>query len=133
MCIRGSYTGWLWLDPVVSLVIVGVIVWGTWSLLRESLAMSLHAVPLGLDSAAVRSLLEKQAGVKAVHDLHIWPMSTTETAFTAHLVMPEGYPGDAFLHGLAKELADHFGITHSTIQIETGDFTQCALESAGVI
>ena len=87
------YTGWLWLDPAVSLVIVSVIVWGTWSLLRESLAMSLKAVPQGVDPVAVRALLAQQPGVEAVHDLHIWPMSTADIALTAHLVIPGGHPG----------------------------------------
>jgi cobalt-zinc-cadmium efflux system protein len=127
------YTGWLWLDPVVSLLIVGVIVWGTWSLLRESLAMSLHAVPPGLDSAAVRALLEKQPGVKAVHDLHIWPMSTTDIALTAHLLIPGGHPGDAFLMHIAEELSAHHGIGHVTLQVETDPATACALESDQVV
>ena len=80
------YTGWLWLDPLTSLVIVGVIVWGTWSLLRDSLAMSVDAVPPSIDPQAVRSYLASCAGLPAVHDLHIWPFSTTENALTAHLV-----------------------------------------------
>ncbi len=127
------YTGWPWLDPVVSLVIVGVIVWGTWSLLRESLAMSLHAVPPGLDSAAVRALLEKQSGVVAVHDLHIWPMSTTDIALTAHLLIPGGHPGDSFLMHIAEELHAHHGIGHVTLQVETDPATACALESDNVV
>ena len=91
------YTGWLWLDPLASLVIVGVIVWTTWSLLRDSLAMSVDAVPASIDPQAVRSYLASCAGVAAVHDLHIWPLSTTENALTAHLVCPGGHPGDEFL------------------------------------
>lgn len=127
------YTGWLWLDPVVSLLIVGVIVWGTWSLLRESLAMSLKAVPSGIDPAAVRALLEKQSGVKAVHDLHIWPMSTTDIALTAHLLVPGGHPGDSFLMHIAEELSSHHGIGHVTLQVETDPATACALESDNVV
>jgi cobalt-zinc-cadmium efflux system protein len=127
------HTGWLLLDPVVSLVIVGVIVWGTWSLLRESLAMSLRAVPTGIDPVAVRKLLERQPGVSAVHDLHIWPMSTTDIALTAHLLIPGGYPGDSFLMHIAEELRTHHGIGHVTLQIETDPATDCALESDHVV
>ncbi len=122
------YTGWSWLDSTVSLVIVGVIVWGTWSLLRESLAMSLKAVPPGIDPAAVRALLVKQPGVAAVHDLHIWPMSTTDIALTAHLVIPSGHPGDSFLMHIAEELRAHHGIGHVTLQVETDPSTACTLE-----
>lgn len=111
-------TGWLWLDPVMSLVIVAVIVAGTWGLLRDSVAMSLDAVPPGVDPEAVRAFLGRQAGVAAVHDLHIWPMSTTEIALTAHLVMPGGHPGDAFLRHVAVELREHHAIGHATLQVE---------------
>ncbi len=95
------YTGWLWLDPLVSLIIVAVIVWGTWSLLRDSVAMSLSAVPPGIDAPAVQKYLQSVDGVSALHDLHIWPMSTTEVALTVHLVMPKGHPGDAVLLEIA--------------------------------
>lgn len=127
------YTGWLWLDPIVSLVIVTVIVWGTWGLLRESLAMSLKAVPPGVDSAAVRRFLEKQKGVAAIHDLHIWPMSTTDIALTAHLLIPGGHPGDSFLMHIVEELRAHHGIGHVTLQVETDPSTACALESDQVV
>lgn len=127
------YTGWLWLDPVVSLLIVGVIVWGTWKLLRESLAMSLKAVPAGIDPATVRAFLEKQHGVAAVHDLHIWPTSTTDAALTAHLVMPKGHPQDSFLMQVAEELRLHHNIGHVTLQIETDMATVCALEPDHVV
>jgi cobalt-zinc-cadmium efflux system protein len=113
-------TGALWIDPVTSLVIVAVIGWGTWGLLKDSVKMALHAVPDGVDESAVQRFLAGQPGVTAVHDLHIWPMSTTETALTAHLVMPGGHPGDQFLHHLAHELEDDFGIGHATVQVETG-------------
>lgn len=114
-------TGWLRLDPAVSLAIAAVIVVGTWRLLQRGLAMALHAVPHQIDPAAVRAQLAATPGVTAVHDLHIWPMSTTETALTVHLVMPEGHPGDAALSALIGELDRRFAIGHATIQIETGD------------
>jgi cobalt-zinc-cadmium efflux system protein len=114
------YTGWLWLDPVGGLVIAGVIVWSTWGLLRDSVALALDAVPEHIDPRAVRAYLLKLAGVTEVHDLHIWAMSTTETALTVHLVIPGGHPGDAFTAEVCKELRAHHHVHHSTIQIETG-------------
>ena len=113
-------TGALWIDPVTSLIIVAVIAWGTWGLLKDSVKMSLLAVPDTIDEGEVRGYLSGLPGVGAVHDLHIWPMSTTETALTAHLVMPQGHPGDAFLHDLAHELEHRFSIEHATVQVETG-------------
>ncbi|WP_241461747.1 cation diffusion facilitator family transporter [Aurantiacibacter luteus] len=107
------------IDPVVSLVIVTVIAWGTWGLLKDSVKMSLLAVPDSVDEAGVRGFLAGLPGVAAVHDLHIWPMSTTETALTAHLVMPGGHPGDAFLREATGELEHHHAIGHVTIQVET--------------
>jgi cobalt-zinc-cadmium efflux system protein len=114
-------TGWLWLDPAISLVIAAVIVFATWRFLRHALDMALHAVPPGIDAAAVRRHLVAVPGVAAVHDLHIWPMSTTTTALTCHLVMPGGHPGDAVLAEIADALRDRYGIEHATIQVETGD------------
>jgi cobalt-zinc-cadmium efflux system protein len=108
----------VWIDPITSLLIVGVIAWGTWGLARDSIKLGLNAVPDGIDEAQVRTHLAMLDGVSEVHDLHIWPMSTTETALTAHLVMPGGHPGDAFLHDLAHQLERHFQIGHATIQIE---------------
>ena len=125
-------TGWSWVDPVVSLVIVVLIVWGTWGLLRESAGMALHAVPPGIDPRAVRTALESLPGVEAVHDLHIWPLSTTSTALTCHLVMPDGAPGDAFIAGIAEVMRTRFKIGHVTIQIER-QAGQCALEAEGVV
>lgn len=113
-------TGALWIDPVTSLVIVAVIAWGTWGLLKDSVKMGLLAVPESIDEGHVRTWLAGLPGIAAVHDLHIWPMSTTETAFTAHLVMPAGHPGDAALHEIAHELEHRFGIHHATIQVEIG-------------
>lgn len=121
-------TGWLWFDPIVSLIIVAVVVVGTWQLLRDSVNLALDAVPEGISPQAVQTYLAERPGVAQVHDLHIWAMSTTETALTAHLVMPSGYPGDAFLAETCKELHDHFGIEHATLQVETGDRNHpCAL------
>jgi cobalt-zinc-cadmium efflux system protein len=118
-------TGALWIDPVTSLIIVLVIGWGTWGLLKDSVKMGLLAVPDSIDEGAVRGSLSGLPGVAAVHDLHIWPMSTTETALTAHLVMPRGHPGDAFLHDIAHDLEERFGIVHATLQVETGGVEHC--------
>jgi cobalt-zinc-cadmium efflux system protein len=129
-----AHTGWLWLDPTVSLLIVAVITSGTWGLLRKSVAMALDAVPEGIDPAAVKACLAELPGVAAVHDLHIWPMSTTETALTAHLVIPGGTTGDAFLADVAKTLHDRFGIGHTTVQVERGDRgAACKLEPDTVV
>ena len=114
-------TGAWWIDPVTSLVIVAIIGAGTWGLLKDSVKMGLLAVPDRIDEPAVRAFLSALPGVTAVHDLHIWPMSTTETALTAHLVMPGGYPGDTFLRDLAHELGHDFGIEHATVQVEVGE------------
>jgi cobalt-zinc-cadmium efflux system protein len=113
-------TGILVIDPITSLIIVAVIGWGTWGLLKDSVKMGLLAVPDNIDEGEVRGFLSGLPGVNAVHDLHIWPMSTTETALTAHLVMPAGQPGDAFLHDVAHELEHRFHIGHATVQVETG-------------
>ena len=118
-------TGAMWIDPATSLVIVLVIGWGTWGLLKDSVKMGLLAVPDKIDEAAVRAYLAGLPGVAAVHDLHIWPMSTTETALTAHLVMPGGHRGDGFLHDLAHELEHRFSIDHATVQVETGTAAVC--------
>lgn len=128
-----TLTGAQWIDPVTSLLIVGIIAVGTWGLLKDSLRMSLHAVPPGIDERKVRHFLNSLSGVEAVHDLHIWPMSTTETALTAHLVMPGGHPGDSFLHQLAHELDHDFGIGHATVQVETIDGHECALLHDNVV
>lgn len=115
------YTGWNWLDPVTSLLITVVIVIGTWGLLRESLKLAVNAVPGHVDLAEVADYLRERPGVLDIHDLHIWGMSTTETALTVHLVMPEGPPGDAFLDAIADALHERFRIGHSTLQVERGD------------
>lgn len=114
-------TGWLWFDPVVSLVIVVVIVIGTWQLLKDSVNLALDAVPVDIEPQAVKTYLKELPGVDHIHDLHIWAMSTRETALTVHLVMPNGFPGDDFLTETSQQLHDLFGIEHPTLQIETGD------------
>jgi cobalt-zinc-cadmium efflux system protein len=121
-----QFTGWLWIDPVTSLIVAGLIFLATADLFRESLTMAMAGVPRSIDPEKVESHLLDLPGVTRVHDLHIWSMSTTEYALTAHLVMPDGFPGDTFLQGCAHGIAHDFGITHSTFQIEdgTGD---CAL------
>jgi cobalt-zinc-cadmium efflux system protein len=118
-------TGWQWVDPAVSLVICAIIIWSTWSLLRDSVSMSLAAVPRNIDATGVSAYLERLPGVAQLHDLHIWPVSTTETALTCHLVMPGGHPGDGFLTDTAHALAHRFAIGHTTIQIETIETTAC--------
>lgn len=114
-------TGWRWLDPAISLVIVAVILSGTWGLLRDSVNLALDAVPESVDTAAVEAYLAGLPVVAGVHDLHIWGMSTTETALTAHLVVPDDAVGDGLLTQVAGDLHDQFGIEHATLQIEHGD------------
>ena len=111
-------TGQYWIDPAMSLVIVAVIAIGTWGLLRESIRLALQAVPEGVELERVEHYLASLPDVTAVHDLHIWPMSTTQTALTAHLEMPNGSGGDEFLHNVCQHLHDEFRIEHCTIQIE---------------
>lgn len=127
-------TGWLWLDPAVSLVVSAVIVIGSWGLLKSAIGLALDAVPEGLDADAVRAHLAALPGVTALHDLHIWGMSTTETALTCHLVMPGGHPGDAALNAMTQALHARFGIAHATIQIELADSDDvCALTPEHVV
>jgi cobalt-zinc-cadmium efflux system protein len=113
-------TGLTWLDPLVSIVIVLFILMSTWSLLKESLRLVLAAVPDNVDEAKVSDFLRARPGVTAMHDLHIWAMSTTETALTAHLVMPAGYPGDAAVDAITDQLKADYAIHHCTLQIEMG-------------
>ena len=110
--------GWAWLDPVVSLAIAGVIVAGAWGLFRQSLHLAFDGVPESIELAEVHAWLSSQPGVTDVHDLHVWALGTAEIALTAHLVMPAGYPGDAFVAGIAVELEQRFQIRHPTLQIE---------------
>lgn len=129
-----ALTGWSWLDPVTSLTVSAIIVYGTWDLVKQALRLALNAVPAGVDAAAVRTYLAGLAGVSGLHDLHIWGMSTTETALTCHLVMPHGHPGDAALNRVAHELEHRFGIHHATIQIELADSgEECALTPEHVV
>jgi len=124
------YTGWNWLDPAASIVIVAMIMLGTWALLRDSLRMMLAAVPDNVDAPKVEQFLRGSAGVSGVHDLHIWSMSTTETALTAHLVMPAGYPGDLAIDAIGTQLRERFSIQHSTLQVELGTTEHaCALHA----
>ena len=115
------FTGWQWIDPVMSLVVIAVIASGTWQLFRESGNLILDAVPEEINPLAVSSYFEQLQGVARVHHLHIWAMSTTEICLTVNLVMPDGHPGDRFLEEVRHELHDRFDIVHPTIQIELGD------------
>ncbi|MDA8109429.1 MAG: cation diffusion facilitator family transporter [Betaproteobacteria bacterium] len=115
------WTGMDWIDPAMSLVVAALIVASTWGLLREALALALHSAPRSIALAEVRRYLCGLPGVAGVHDLHVWAMSTSENALTAHLVMPAGHPGDAFLERVAEELRARFLIGHPTLQVELGD------------
>lgn len=126
-------TGWTRLDGLASLAIAVIILVSTWRLLRESVGMSLDAVPLGITTEEVGSFLKRQPGVSAIHDLHVWPISTTETALSCHCLMPGGHPGDEFLVRLAHELHERFGIGHATIQVEVDEAVICALEPDHVV
>jgi cobalt-zinc-cadmium efflux system protein len=112
-------TGWAWIDPAVSLLVAGLILASTWGLLRDSVDLALDAVPRDIDPQAVRSYLRTLPSVAEVHDLHVWGMSTTEAALTAHLVIPDRSADDALLARIERELHDRFGIEHATLQIET--------------
>ncbi len=115
-----SRTGWTWIDPTLSLIIAAVIAISTWDLFWQSLNLAIDTVPPNVDLEQVRGYLAGLPGVTAVHDLHIWALSTTETALTVHLVKPEAVVDDDWLDGIADELHERFGIEHPTIQMETG-------------
>ncbi|CAG9217056.1 Cobalt-zinc-cadmium resistance protein CzcD [Paraburkholderia tropica] len=124
-------TGWNWVDPAMSIAVVGVIVYGTWGLLRESVRLALAAVPQGVDIERIRVFLAEQQGVTDVHDLHVWALSTTGTALTAHLVMPAGHPGDAVLDAIVSSLGERFRMTHVTLQVDLGTSAhRCSLDGA---
>jgi len=116
-------TGKLWIDPVMSFIIIAVILWGTWRLFSDSVNLALDAVPKNIDVEKVRSFIEKKEGVENLHDLHIWAMSTTQVALTAHLVMTNGN-NDRFITDLQNELNEKFNIGHTTFQIENSDLQQ---------
>ena len=126
-------TGLSWIDPAVSIVIAILIFWQTWGLLRETVEMSLSAVPRGIAYDDVDAALCGLPGVEKIHDLHIWPMSTTEPVLTAHLVMPAGHPGDQFLSDARTMLHDRFGIGHATLQVETGGDHDCSMADASTV
>ena len=128
-----ALTGLLWIDPLLSLLIAAVIVIGTWGLLRESVDLALDAAPRGMDVQAVKDWLLSRPGVTEVHDLHVWAMSTTETALTAHVTRPDNADGDDFLHATCEGLAGKFGIGHATLQVETGHADACRLASVHAI
>jgi cobalt-zinc-cadmium efflux system protein len=114
-------TGWTRVDPITSLIVSLLVLYSTWSLLKDSLNLALDAVPEGIDPEEVRSFLSTLPGVSEIHDLHIWAMSTTENALTAHLVMPENVGSPAFLGDVCKTLHERFRIEHSTLQVEPPD------------
>lgn len=128
------YSGWQWIDPTVSLLICAIILIGTWGLLRDSVKLSMDAVPDHIDPAEVRVYLEKLPGVREVHDLHIWALSTTETALSVHLVIPQKGETDPLLERVARDLKEKFKIHHPTVQIESGDEAyNCELKSNDVV
>jgi cobalt-zinc-cadmium efflux system protein len=126
-------TGMLWIDPAVSLLLVALITVGSWGLLRDSINLALDAVPAGIDPTAVREYLVSLAGVAEVHDLHIWGLSTTQVALTAHLVVPGERNADVLLADTCAVLRERFHIDHATIQIEHGTVAPCALAAADVV
>ena len=124
------WTGWYWIDPVVSLLISAVIIWGTWDLLSESTNLALQAVPKDIEPETVERYLEQLPGISKVHDLHIWAMSTTETALTAHLVKPDGEIDDQLLARICDELHERFAIGHITVQLERGSLAHPCKQAA---
>jgi cobalt-zinc-cadmium efflux system protein len=126
------WKGWLWLDPALSLAIVGVIVFSTWAMFRETVRLALDAAPAHVDCDLVEAFLGEREGVEGVHDLHVWAISTTETALTARLVMPGGPPDDAIVDDIERALHERFDIAHSTLQV-VRNFPDrvCALQRAG--
>ena len=125
------YTRWMWLDPVMSLLVVAVVVAGTWGLLRDSLRLALDAVPSGVDLPGIRDYLAAQPGVVDVHDLHVWALSTTGNALSAHLVMPAGHPGDESLDRIVIVLRERFSMQHATLQVDLGTTEhRCAMDHA---
>ncbi len=129
-----AVSGWHRVDPAVSLVISAVIVAGTWGLLRESLSLSLDAVPPGIDAHAVEKFLQTLPGVTEVHDLHVWALSTTETALTVHLVRSDAAQDTELLRCVPVEVRNRFAIGHATVQLETPESARaCGLRPAHVV
>lgn len=124
-----KFTGWLWIDPVVGLIIVVIVLWGTWGLMRDSMHLILDAVPHYIDHIGVKEYLTRLPGVQAVHDLHIWGLSTREVALTAHLVMPEKQMSDADYKKVNHILHERFNINHVTLQIEKGSVEDPCIRS----
>jgi cobalt-zinc-cadmium efflux system protein len=124
-------TGWQWVDPAISLCIAAVVLASGWGLARDSVNLALDGVPKGIELAEVKAYLSQLEGIIEVHDLHVWAMSTNETALTAHLVRPGGYE-DSFLHGVCEELSHRFNIRHATLQIEAGSDV-CKLAPAELV
>src|SRR6202795_761327 len=122
------FTGASWLDPVMSIIVVGVIVVGTWGLGRDAMRLAMGAVPPGVDKSGIEQYLAGLPGVTDVHDLHVWALSTTENAMTAHLVMPAGHPGDVFVDAIVVTLRREHAMNHATLQVERGTTEhRCAL------
>jgi cobalt-zinc-cadmium efflux system protein len=119
------FTGWHWLDPAVSLLINAIIVYSTWGLLRDSFNLAMDAVPPGVNVAEVRRYLQNIPTITDAHHLHIWALSTTETALTVHLVKPDPSDDDGLLQSINHELTERFGIGHATIQFERENLQQC--------
>jgi cobalt-zinc-cadmium efflux system protein len=124
-------TGWLMIDPLISLFIVAVILVGTWSLLRDSMNLAIDSVPEGIDMAGIKQYLTDLKNVYQIHDLHVWPMSTTQVALSVHLIVGDADLGNDFLSNLQQQLHDRFGIEHSTIQVEREDDAPCMLNKSG--
>ncbi|WP_159836753.1 cation diffusion facilitator family transporter [Burkholderia sp. 8Y] len=123
------YTGWNWLDPVMSIIVVAVILYGTWGLGRDAMRLALAAVPPGVDTSRIQGYLSGLPGVRGVHDLHVWALSTTENALTVHLVMPQGHPGDAFMQGVVATLRRDHAMHHATVQVDVTDGAcECVLQ-----
>ena len=126
-------TGWLLIDPLISLLIVAVILVGTWSLLRDSMNLAIDTVPKGIDMAGIKRYLTSLESVSQIHDLHVWPMSTTEVALSVHLITDDNSSDSSLLPELQQQLLDRFNIEHSTIQIERQDSGPCMLNKNGCV
>lgn len=126
-------TGKAWIDPMVSLVIAGLIAWGSWRLLRSSAHLAVDGIPEAIDEVAVAAYLRGLPGVVDLHDMHIWPLSTTKVALTAHLIRPGAAIEDVFTQCVGEHLLQQFGIAHATIQLEQGDGPACPLKPAHIV